>query len=101
MNLKLKKILLILLFSLPVCCIYSQKLNFILQPSNPYRTAVKDVFNLSIFNPSTQNVNIYLLGKIELQGSGLIAELKSKTISITPGNNKLTGEEIEIDLRKT
>lgn len=75
----------------------SQKLSFIIQPANPYKMPVIDAFNLTVFNPATQNVNITLIGRIELQGSGIIAELKTRAILIVPGNNKLVPEDLSIE----
>lgn len=97
MKFTLKLTHLFLLFFFCSFNVFSQRLNYILQPANPYKMQVIDVFNLTVFNPSNQNVNIILVGKIELQGTGIVAEMKTRALLISPGNNKLIPDEISME----
>lgn len=76
---------------------FAQNLTYSLLPTNPYKMEVVDLFNMNILNPSSQSVSIFLIGKIEMLNYGLIVEVKSKNILVAPGNNRISGAELDIE----
>ncbi len=81
---------------LPAAMVKSQDVVVVrITPPPHSQLSVADLWRIELTNLSRQPLNIYMIGTVEREGSGLILEARSAAFQIMTGLNRLTGSEVQ------
>ena len=84
------------LFLIPATRVNSQDIVITrIMPPAANQLSAADLWQVELTNLSSSPLEVYMIGTVELEGSGLIIEARSAVFPIMPGLNRLTGMEVQ------
>lgn len=80
----------------PAYPVHSQDIVVVrITPPAMNQLSVADLWQIELTSMSRVPYDIYMIGTVELEGSGLILEARSANFLISPGVSRLTGREVQ------